>query len=252
MPRKARKMSESNYHHIIVQGINKEYIFKRSEEIEKFKETIILKRKEANIEILGYCIMNNHAHFLIFSKTNEEISKFMQKVNTSYSKYYNRLNKRVGYVFRDRYYSQDILSHMQLYNCLRYIHNNPVKAGISRIENYKYSSYNEFLGKREIITNEGVKLLFGTVEDNKEEFYKIHQSKVYEDEGFYDLKEKDILELIRDFEKQYGIPIKELKNDKQRLKEIIMLARKETDVSITELANLMGISKSLVGNYAKK
>ena len=252
MPRKARKISESNYHHVIVQGINKDYIFKRTEDIEKFKEIIIVKLKEVDIEILGYCIMNNHAHFLIFSKTNEELSKFMQKVNTSYSKYYNKVMKRVGYVFRDRYYSQDILSHKQLYNCLKYIHNNPVKAGISRIENYKYSSYNEFLYKREIVTNKGIELLFGATKEYKEEFYRIHASKVYSDEQFYDLKEKDILEIIRDFEKEHEKTIKEIKDNKKLLKEIIHIARKETDVTITELANLIGVSKSLVGNYTKK
>lgn len=252
MPRKARKISESNYHHVIVQGINKEYIFKRTEDIEKFKEIIIVKLQEVHIEILGYCIMNNHAHFLIFSKTNEELSKFMQKVNTSYSKYYNKVTKRVGYVFRDRYYSQDILSHKQLYNCLKYIHNNPVKAGISRIENYKYSSYNEFLNKKEIITSKGIELLFGATKEYKEEFYRIHTSKVYLDEQFYDLKEKDILEIIREFEKKHEKNIKEIKDNNKLLKEIIHIARQETDVTITELADLIGVSKSLVGNYTKR
>ena len=253
MPRKARKISGSSYHHVIVQGINKDYIFKRAEDIEKFKEIIISKLKDVEIEILAYCIMNNHAHFLIFSKTNEALSKFMQRVNTSYSKYYNRGNKRVGYVFRDRYYSQDILSHKQLYNCLKYIHNNPVKAGIIKnVGDYKYSSYNEFLGKRKIITNEGLKLLFGTTDGFEEEFYKIHEPKVYEDEKFYDLKEKNILELIGDFEKEYGKAFEELKNDKKVLKKIIKVAREETNVTITELAKLVGVSKSSVGNYINK
>lgn len=252
MPRKARGNSQSNFHHIIIQGINKEYIFKRTEDIEKFKEIFIIKLKEVNVEVLGYCIMNNHAHFLIFSKLNENISKFMQKVNTSYSKYYNRKNKRVGYVFRDRYYSQDILSHSQLYNCLKYIHNNPVKAGIGKIETYKHSSYNEFLGKRQIITDEGIKLLFGTTDGFKEEFYKIHEPKVSEEEKFYDLKEKNITEIIYNFERKYGKTIKELKQDKGILKNIIKVAREETDVTLFELAKIFGVSKSSIENYAKR
>ena len=149
MPRIARKNSQSCFYHVIVQGINKEYIFEKEEYIEKYKELIIKKLDESNVIILAYCIMNNHAHLLIFSEKSEYVGKYMQRLNTSYSQFYNKINNRVGYVFRNRYYSQDILTAQQLYNCLRYIHNNPVKAGITRtMKGYKYSSYNEFLGKK--------------------------------------------------------------------------------------------------------
>ena len=63
--------------------------------------------------------MNNHAHFLIYSEKSEDLSKFMQKIKTSYSFFYNSFNKRVGYVFRDRYLSQEMLSQKQLFNCLK-------------------------------------------------------------------------------------------------------------------------------------
>ena len=82
--------------------------------------------------------MNNHAHLLIFREKSEYVGKYMQRLNTSYSQFYNKINNRVGYVFRNRYYSQDILTAQQLYNCLRYIHNNPVKAEITRtMKEYK-------------------------------------------------------------------------------------------------------------------
>lgn len=104
MPRIARKNSISQFYHVIVQGINKEYIFKNSQYINKYKEIIVKKLEKSDITILSYCIMNNHAHFLIYSEKIENLSKFMQKINTSYSKFYNKENNRVGYVFRDRYY----------------------------------------------------------------------------------------------------------------------------------------------------
>lgn len=171
MPRIARKNSNSNFYHIIVQGINKEYVFNKSEFIEKYQQIILEKKEKSNITILAYCIMNNHAHFLIFSEKIEYLSKFMQRVNTSYSQYYNKINKRVGYVFRDRYYSQDILNQKHLYSCIKYIHNNPVKAHICNYMNqYKYSSYNEFLGKKIIINDESIRLLFGKTNEYKKIF----------------------------------------------------------------------------------
>ena len=130
MPRIARKNLDCSYLHIIVQGINKEYIF--NEESLKCLYKSILKKYllESNICILAYCIMDNHIHILMHSNDIKEISKLMHKTNTSYAKAYNKYKKRVGYVFRDRFYSQMILSEQQLYNCIVYIHNNPVKANI--------------------------------------------------------------------------------------------------------------------------
>ena len=80
------------------------------------------------------------------------MSKFMPKVNTKYAKYYNYMtDKRVGYVFRDRYTSEAIENERYLINCINYIHNNPVKANIvKRCGDYKYSSYSDFINGNKI------------------------------------------------------------------------------------------------------
>ena len=78
MPRIARKDSKSSFYHVMVQGINKEYIFDTDFNIKKYIELIVSKIYRSNIEILAYCIMNNHAHFLIYCEKIEELSKFMQ------------------------------------------------------------------------------------------------------------------------------------------------------------------------------
>ena len=253
MPRIARKNSNSNFYHIIVQGINKEYIFNKPEFIEKYRQIILNKKEKSNITILAYCIMNNHTHFLIFSERIEYLSKFMQKVNTSYSQYYNKIHKRVGYVFRDRYYSQDILNQKHLYSCIKYIHNNPVKANICNfMDQYKYSSYNEFLNEKIIIDDESIRLLFGKSKDYKKDFHLIHNIINSEDFIFKDIKDKKINEFIKDVEKRYNKNIKELINDKNILKQIIQEARNVTEVTLTELAEILDLSKSTVHKYCKK
>lgn len=257
MPRIARRYSESNYKHIIVQGINKEYIFNKNFYIKKYKEIMAEKLEQSQIDILSYCIMTNHAHFLMHSLKNESFSKYMQKVNTAYSNFYNKVNDRVGYVFRDRYYSQDILSEKQLYNCLRYIHNNPVKANISKtMDSYEFSSYNEFFGKRELISANATELLFGIKENYKEIFNEIHQTNnfvynEYENE-FYDIKEEKISEFMMKIQEEYKISVDKIKKNKELLKNVIKEARKVTDVSLVELAKILGISKSTVSNYDRK
>ena len=253
MPRIARKDSKSKFYHVMVQGINKEYIFNTDLNIKKYKELILKKIDTENIEILAYCIMNNHAHFLIYCERNEQLSKFMQKLNTSYSRFYNKTNNRVGYVFRDRYLSQSILNEKQLYNCVKYIHNNPVKAGIVKnMSDYKYSSYYEFFNKRSIITNNGLKLLFGSKKDYKKKL--IQSNKECCSTKFIDIKEKkkDIDEFINDVEKLYRKKINTIKEDKKILEIVIKKAREETDVTIVKLAEIFGISKSCIGKYIKK
>lgn len=254
MPRIARKDSQSNYYHVIVQGINKEYIFKKDVYIEKYREIIFEKLKDSKVKILGYCIMNNHAHFLIFTDKIEYMSKYMQKINTTYSNFYNKLQKRVGYVFRDRYYSQEILSQKQLHNCLKYIHMNPVKANISKnVKEYQYSSYNEFIGNKKIIDSEGIKLLFGTEKNFKEEFEGLHDSNIADEKNdFFDIKEKEISEAILEMERKYHKKIIDIKTDKEMLKKIIKELRKQTNVTLVELAEIFDISKSTVDNYLKK
>lgn len=253
MPRIARRDSKSNFYHVMVQGINKEYIFNTEFNIRKYKELILKKIDKENIEIIAYCIMNNHAHFLIYCEEVTHLAKFMQRLNTSYSRFYNRINKRVGYVFRDRYLSQNILGEKQLYNCVNYIHNNPVKAGIAKsIEEYKYSSYYELQKGKNIVTSKGIKLLFGSEKDYKEQLRTL--SKEICEMKFVDIQEKkkDINDFIKEVEEFYGKKINLIKEDKNKLKNVIKKARKETDVTIIKLAKLLEISKSSVGNYIKE
>ena len=249
MPRNSRQNLKSFYKHVMSQGIEKQYIFGDEKHIKKYKEIILDKLKESPVTILGYCIMHNHSHILIHSETPEEISKFMQKLNTTYSMYYNKVNNRVGYVFRNRFKSQEIFNQGQLYTCLRYIHNNPVKAEITKtMEEYEHSSYNEFIsGKHQIINNKSIEILFGKTEDFKEKFEFIHSRKiVIEDEGV--LKSKIF---IKQFEKKHKIKREELKNNRGLLAMAIKEMKEKTDAKVVEIAEILNVAKSTVSKYLR-
>lgn len=182
MPRLARKNLESSFIHIIVQGIDRNYIF-QNDSLKLAYKTLFKKNLEStNINIIAYCIMDNHVHILLHTENFKEVSKIMQKTNTAYAKLYNKIHQRVGYVFRDRYYVQMILNEVHLYNCIVYIHNNPINAGlVTHPKNYKFSSYNEYIKKFDIITSKSIQLVFGSNVNYLDSFIEIHKITTIDD-----------------------------------------------------------------------
>ena len=135
MPRIPKEYINTSFFHIMVQGINKEYVFNNNKDKEKYLKIMKDTKEEINdIQIVSYCVMDNHVHILIYIEDTNNLIKFMHKVNLKYAKYYNKKYDRVGYVFRDRYKTQPIFYEKHLYQCIDYIHQNPVKAHMCRKE----------------------------------------------------------------------------------------------------------------------
>ena len=202
MPRNSRKNFPGLFHHIMSQGINKEYIFDDDNLKRKYINIINEKLQENNVNIISYCIMDNHVHMLINVQKIEDMCRFMQQVNTSYARFYNKFYGRVGYVFRNRYLSKSILDERQLKKCIVYIHKNPVVAEmVKKEEDYSFSSYNEYLqgiNTFSIISSNAREMLFGDVSSDefKNYFKEMHNYKDYELKEFDDFEEKEDLEKI--------------------------------------------------------
>ena len=118
MPRKARKDLNTPFLHTMIQGVNKEYIFYKKEYIKMYLDIINTNIGYFNFEILAYCIMNNHAHFLIYVDDMNEFAKFMHKVNLQYAQLYNKKENRCGVLFRNRYRTEPIYDRKYLINCI--------------------------------------------------------------------------------------------------------------------------------------
>lgn len=93
-----------------------------------------------------YCLMSNHVHLQI-ATDDTEIWTIMKKINWSYSKYFNKKYDKVGHLFQNRYYSVIIEDDAYLLQTSKYIHLNPVKAGIvDQPIKYPWSSYGVYMG----------------------------------------------------------------------------------------------------------
>ena len=242
MARGPRKCTNMFFYHIMVQGINKEYILNEVEDKRQYLKFINKVKKEIDVYIVSYCIMDNHVHILIKEEI-ECLSRFMHKVNTLYAMYYNKKYNRVGYVFRDRYKSQVIYSENQLYTCINYIHNNPVKAGICRLASeYEYSSYNEYIkNMEEIQRNINGLLIKEDILDKKENFLEIEEEK-----------EVEIKNAIEEYMKINNINFHTLKNERKNLKEIINMLKEYYGLSLRQISIYINVGRETVRNIAKE
>lgn len=122
-----------------------------------------IDEREKLVEILAFCFMPNHIHLLVKQLKDGGITKFMRKVGTGYGSYFNRKYDRKGYVFQNRFASVHIKDDIQLRIVFVYIHTNPaalVEANwkekgihdprevISYLGKYKWSSYSDYLSKK--------------------------------------------------------------------------------------------------------
>ena len=124
----------------MVRGINQQNIFVEDNDYLKYIDTLREYKKEIAFELYAYCLMGNHLHLLI-KEGNEEIGNTMRRIGVSYAYWYNRQYDRSGHLFQGRFKSEPVEDDTYFLTVLRYIHQNPVKAGlVNNTEDYKWSS----------------------------------------------------------------------------------------------------------------
>ena len=143
MPRQARKLPESGYLHVMQRGIGKQLLFEAPEDYRYYLKILEKFSQETGVIVCAYCLMENHTHLLLYDR-NEKIPELMKKIGISYSYYFNKKYERVGHVYQDRYHSEPVENEARLKVVIRYILNNPVKAGICSAKRYEWSSYRCF------------------------------------------------------------------------------------------------------------
>lgn len=244
-------MKDSSFFHIMTQGINKEKIFNTNENKRKYIK-LIYKNNEG-IDIIAYCIMDNHAHILVKIDNIEDMQKWMKKTNIGYAIYYNQTNNRVGYVFRDRYKSQVIKNDKHLYTCVDYIHENPVKANIcNKKENYEFSSYiSKYKANQNAVKRAVAQIFNKSIEQlDKNEKYQDSEFKFIEDEK--EDKEEICKRVIEDFLKVNELRIKELNGDEKALSKIANILKYENNIPYRLIEKHLGVGREKIRRLCNK
>jgi putative transposase len=149
MARPLRIEYEGAVYHIISRGNRGEHIFVADRDKEYFTEALQIAADKYKIDIYAYCIMGNHYHLLLTAPQGE-LAKAMHYIGSSYGSYLRRQKGWIGHVFAGRYKSLCVEKEGYLLELSRYIHLNPVRAGLAeKVAEYKWSSYGYYIGKRE-------------------------------------------------------------------------------------------------------
>ncbi|MBQ3137363.1 MAG: transposase [Clostridia bacterium] len=125
-------------------GNNHQQIFFDDEDYEKFLSVLAECRKVSGYILYAYCLMGNHIHLLLKEK-GEPVGMIMKRITNRYVHWYNRKYDREGHLFQGNYKSECVENENYFFTVIRYIHQNPVKAGLcAAAGEYIYSSFNEF------------------------------------------------------------------------------------------------------------
>lgn len=152
MPRQARLDVPGALHHIMVRGINRSPIFADDQDRTRFLERLGETITEAKCSVYAWVLMTNHVH-LLFKSGGQGISSVMRKLLTWYAIYFNRRHGRTGHLFENRYKSILCEEDTYLLALTRYIHLNPIRAGLVKtleeLYSYPWSGHSAVMGKRD-------------------------------------------------------------------------------------------------------
>ncbi len=236
MARPLRIEYENACYHITARGNERKNIYTDRKDYEKFLHYIGLVHKRYRIIVYSYVLMDNHYHLLI-ETPEPNLSRMMRDLNGHYTIYFNKRHKRYGHLFQGRYKAILVDIDNYLLELSRYIHLNPVRAGIlPKPEDYRYSSMPYYAGKKTSPEWLNVKIVleqFGNTLQEQQAAYKgfvyagvsvstspledTYANSILGSEGFIEkitskfLREKDISDQVPESKKlRYGKNLEEI------------------------------------------
>ncbi len=147
MPRRKRTVEPHTLQHVIQRGNNRNYIYEDNRDKKEFLTLLETALCTYGATLLQYVLMDNHYHLLI--KVGEQpLSSLIWFLNRRYTLYYNQRYNRIGTIYGGRYKSYPIIETQKFFSIVRYIVQNPVKAGLVRTPGeYRYSGHASVIKK---------------------------------------------------------------------------------------------------------
>lgn len=248
MPRQARKKSESGIYHIMLRGINKQQTFEDDEDCQKYLQILKECKAVSEFKLFAYCLMGNHIHLLI-QLGKEPIDLIFKRIGSRYVYWYNLKYRRTGHLFQDRYKSEPVEADSYFLTVVRYIHQNPVKAGMcANISEYAFSSYHEYENDvNQKLVNVDYALSLVSRTQLLEFFEETNNDICLEISDTIRLNDEEAKEIIKSVSNcAHSTQVQNL--DINQRNNVIKIL-KENGLSIRQISRLTGISFNIVRKY---
>ena len=150
MARPLRIQFPGAFYHVTARGNEQKNIFRSNRDREKFLSYLESAVDRYGVVIHAYCLMDNHYHALIETPKGN-LSQIMRHINGAYTTYFNTKRRRAGHLFQGRFKAILVDRDEYATTLSRYIHLNPVRAGMVALpEEYPWSSYHYYVGRKKV------------------------------------------------------------------------------------------------------
>ena len=140
MARPLRLEAEGAVYHVIARGNERKAVFRDDRDRQEYLDRLIRCRERFGLRLLAFCLMGNHLHLAV-ERGPTKLSRVMLALQSAYTQWFNRRHGRVGHLFQGRYKAFLIQKDRYLLALVRYIHRNPLQAGLAlRAQDYAWSS----------------------------------------------------------------------------------------------------------------
>jgi len=243
----------------MMRGNERKNIFNDDDDKARFIETLFNKKQEGGFLLPAFCLMDNHVH-LIIKERMEDLAQSVKRIAVSYVYYFNKKYRRVGHLFQDRFKSEVIESERYLLSLARYIHQNPVKAGIVHdMSKYRWSSYSCYTNEEDhlskLVDQEIILGLFHTERSQAQKQY-IEFMHTTSTDCFIDIAEKNAME-----EEEARVVFQNMLDNcsfwdgkhipQSILSQLIIDFKKKSGLSVRRIAEITGIDKSKIMRLLK-
>lgn len=235
-----------------MRGINRQTVLEDEEDCAQFLEALLRYKEKSGYDIYAYCLMGNHVH-LLMKIGIEPLEQIMRRLCGSYVYWYNMKYQRVGNLFQDRFKSEPVKDDEYFQTVLRYIHQNPVKAGlVKHVEEYKWSSFHEYVNQANLVT---INLLMGMISDDNEKrrqkFIEYINSRSEHEcldidnevrQRITDEEAREIIKMVCNLKN--AIDLQQL--DCQTRNTYLRILKQKHNLSIRQIERITGINRGIV------
>jgi putative transposase len=145
LPRKPYNWYPGAKYHITSRGVRRNALFEDDADRRMYLTLLKAVKEQYNFNLQAYCLMTNHTH-LQLETSDTPPDKIMHTLNLRYAKYFNKKYSFSGHVFDNRYFRELIDSIEYELQVSKYIHLNPLRAGlVASLKDYKWSSYRAYI-----------------------------------------------------------------------------------------------------------